>query len=173
MTAHESDCDCDRCRNIQNPAPSEQSLANDVIALTAERDTLKDRISDMIEFNSAMAAERDKALKKVKILQDVIGNYEIASKTAISTGNELLKERDALLYIHESDERALKAIAESADRYAVENERLREALNSVQKFYNAYMEQLAEPYMMDIPVLQEVEELRKLIEAEAAIIKKV
>jgi hypothetical protein len=76
-------------------------------------------------------------------------------------------------FVHESDERALKAIAESADRYAEENERLRKALNPVQKFYNAYMEQLAKPYMMDIPVLQEVEELRKLLEAEAAIIKKV
>jgi hypothetical protein len=41
MTAHESDCDCDRCRNIRNPASSEQSLANDVIALTAERDALQ------------------------------------------------------------------------------------------------------------------------------------
>jgi len=53
------------------------------------------------------------------------------------------------------------------------NARLKEVLNSVQKFYNAYVEQLAEPYMMDIPVLQEVEELQKLLEAEAASIKKV
>jgi len=40
----------------------EEDLKAKIAALTAERDTLKDRISDMIEFNSALASKCD-ALK--------------------------------------------------------------------------------------------------------------
>jgi septal ring factor EnvC (AmiA/AmiB activator) len=57
---------------------------------------MANRISSLAEAQSTLTSEMGAARERAASLQAVIGSYELASKTAISAGNALLKERDAL-----------------------------------------------------------------------------